>query len=198
MASARILRAALNYRRRGWSVIPLRSRSKQPLVTWKEFEHRLAGESEIARWFGDWPDAEIGLVGGSLSRLAVLDIDAGCAGPKSLKQPEAEHGALPKTVLAESGGGGRHFYFSAPATTVRTCANIYPGIHLRAEGSIIIAPPSTHPNGRRYHWISRHSPQTMALAQLPLWLQSENVCTSARRDPARPARRSYMKPSLHV
>lgn len=160
--------AALGYRRRGWSVIPLRPRAKLPIVPWEEFQHRLASEDEITDWFARTPNANVGIITGMVSGLAVLDIDTGHGGFESLKMLEAEHGALPATAMAETGGGGRHYYFASALPGLRNRAALWPGIDLRAEGGMIVAPPSVHPTGRRYRWLA--DPADVEPAAMPQWL----------------------------
>ena len=70
---------ALQFLRKGLSVIPLKSPSmvsqdlpeekfirecKVPLISWKEFQTRLPTEYEVSSWFDRWPNANIGIVTG--------------------------------------------------------------------------------------------------------------------------------------
>ncbi|MCX8114682.1 MAG: bifunctional DNA primase/polymerase, partial [Burkholderiaceae bacterium] len=104
--------AALAYAARGWSPIPIEPRGKRPLVPWLEFQQRIADAEEIAAWFARWPDANVGIVTGRVSGIVVVDVDAQHGGLDSLRALEREHGALPTTVEAITGGGGRHLYFA--------------------------------------------------------------------------------------
>jgi hypothetical protein len=162
--------AALAYLARDWSVIPVEARGKRPLVAWLEFQQRLPTRAEIERWFERWPEANVGIVTGALSGLVVLDVDARHGGDASLARLEIEHAALPRTVEAATGGGGRHLYFAHPGGTVANRAGIVPGIDLRGDGGCVVAPPSLHASGRRYAWAAQRSPDAAPLAPLPPWL----------------------------
>ena len=69
------LNAALMYSKVGFSVIPLRPKEKLPLFPWSEFQKRRASEDEIKKWWSDYPSANIGLVTGTVSGIAVVDLD---------------------------------------------------------------------------------------------------------------------------
>ena len=166
------LTAALDLLRRGWSVVPIRPKAKLPLIAWEEFQHRRADEAQLGDWFRHWPDANIGVVTGNVSQIVVLDIDPRHGGADALAQLEAANGALLETVEAATGGGGRHLYFHTPPTGLRSRAGLAPGIDLRAEGGLIIAPPSIHPSGKAYAWRAGHDPRSLAPALLPQWLES--------------------------
>jgi hypothetical protein len=170
MTADAICGAALGYARRGWSVIPVRPREKVPLVRWEVYETRRAGEAEIKDWFRRWPEANLGIVTGAISNLVVLDVDPQHGGAESLRALEARHGALPRTVEALTGGGGRHLYFAYPLQPLANRAGLAPGLDLRAEGGMVVAPPSIHPTGRPYRWAESLSPEECGLAPLPLWL----------------------------
>ena len=73
MATRTVATAAFDYLRRGWSILPIRPHSK--LILWQEYQRRRATEDEAAEWFRRWPSANVGIVTGSISHLAVLDID---------------------------------------------------------------------------------------------------------------------------
>lgn len=168
--------AALAYLGRGWSVVPIRPKAKLPLIAWEQYQHRRADEDEIAEWFQRWPNANIGIVTGSISQIVVLDIDPRHDGAESLARLEAVNGTLPATVEAETGGGGRHLYFRAPPMELRSRASLAKGADLRAEGGLVVAPPSIHPSGKAYAWRSGHDPQTLAPALLPQWLERLARC----------------------
>jgi len=167
-----LLREALACLARGWSVIPLRPREKRPLIAWLEYQQRRAQTDEIEGWFQRWPQANLGVVTGWVSRLVVLDIDPHHGGDASLAKLVEEHGALPKTLEAVTGGGGVHLYFDHPGGLVSNRAGVAPGIDVRGDGGYIVAPPSVHPSGRRYRWVEGRSLGILDPAPLPGWLHA--------------------------
>ncbi len=171
------LSAALDYAARGWSVIPVRPHAKVPCIAWQEFQDRHPDEAEIRDWFRRWPDANVGIVTGPVSRLVVLDIDPGHGGDDSLLDWQQRHGPLPPTLEAISGGGGRHLYFLSADPALRNRAALLPGIDLRARGGLIVAPPSIHPSGNYYLWRDGRSPAERPALPLPArlrdWLRRE-------------------------
>jgi hypothetical protein len=162
--------AAAGYLRRGWSVVPLRPASKLPAIRWEKYQHEHADAATLARWRRRWPDLNIGIVTGAVSGLVVLDLDPRHGGVESLAGLERLHGALPETVEAETGGGGRHLYFACPEAAPRNEAGLAPGLDLRGEGGMVVAPPSIHPSGIPYRWREGRGPEALAPARLPLWL----------------------------
>jgi hypothetical protein len=163
------------YRSLGWSVIPLRPRDKKPRVAWEPFQSRIATDAEIAAWFGRRPAANIGIVTGGISGLVVVDVDPAHGGERSLASLEARHGPLPKTVEAVTGGGGRHLYFRHPGGVVPNRVGLAAGIDVRGDGGYVVAPPSLHPSGVRYAWVSGRDPATTALAPLPHWVADPDL-----------------------
>jgi hypothetical protein len=164
------LAAALSYCALNWAAIPAVAGTKHPAIRWQAFEKKLPDEAQIRKWFSRWPDANIAVVTGKVSKLLVLDIDPVHGGQKSLAGLEKRYGKLPETVEAITGGGGRHLYFRHPGGEVRNRTAIAPGIDLRGDGGVIITPPSLHPSGRRYVWLRGHGPDQIPLAEIPLWL----------------------------
>lgn len=148
-------------------------------MLWQEYQHRPPTEAELTAWFRRWPEANIAVVTGEVSNLVVLDIDPAHGGEESLRDLANQFGPLPATLAARTGGGGRHFYFAAPANgrPVPSRVGLRPGIDVRAEGGLIITPPSVHPSGRRYVW---KNPEQMP-APLPHWLARLLRGPAARR-----------------
>ncbi len=172
MSGTTALPTALDYLARGWAVIPVQPRSKHPLVRWQAYQTRHPTEKEIRGWFEKWPDANIGVVTGAVSGIVVLDVDPKYWGDDSLADLEKHHGDLPETVEATKGGGGRHIYFAHPGHEVRNRTGLAPGIDLRGDGGMIVAPPSIHPSGRPYAWEVSHHPDDIGLPPMPRWLLS--------------------------
>jgi hypothetical protein len=162
--------AALAYLALGWSVIPIEPRGKRPLFAWLEFQSRHPSRAEVAGWFRQRPDANVGIVTGALSGLVVLDVDVRHGGDRSLSELELAHGPLPTTVEALTGGGGRHLYFMHPRGVVHNRVGVVPGVDLRGDGGCVVAPPSVHPTGTRYTWAPARSPEEVRAAPLSRWL----------------------------
>jgi hypothetical protein len=168
--SSPILAAARACLARGWSIVPVEPRGKRPVVAWLEFQHRRPTPDEVGQWFGRRRDANLGIVTGAVSGLVVIDVDPRHGGEASLASLEAEHGPLERTVEATTGGGGRHYYFAHPGGTVPNRVGFASGMDLRGDGGLVVAPPSVHPNGRRYAWVPGRAPDEAPLAPIPRWL----------------------------
>jgi hypothetical protein len=162
------LKAALDYGRLGWSVIPIEPRGKRPLVRWQVYEHRRAEIPEIGDWFRRWPDANIAVVTGVVSGIVVLDLDPRQGADKSLHELQRPGGTFVETIESLTGEGRRHLYFAHPGDITPTRIGMAPGVDLRGDGDYVVAPPSLHATGESYHWI--HSPEVMHLVQPPPWL----------------------------
>lgn len=168
--SSKILEIAKNYLARGWAVVPMALGEKRPIVKWEEFQDRLPTEQDVKTWFTRWPNSNIGIVTGKVSGLAVIDVDPQHGGTESLGQLESDYHPLPPTLEARTGGGGRHLYFRYPKRELRNRVGLRPGIDVRADGGVIVAPPSLHPSGKHYVWAPGAGPDEQAPARLPQWL----------------------------
>src|ERR1035437_3593197 len=58
-----------------FSVIPINPANKKAFVPWTEYQKRLPTREEIIAWWIKYPDANVGIVTGKISDLAVIDID---------------------------------------------------------------------------------------------------------------------------
>jgi hypothetical protein len=149
-------------------------------VRWDEYERRHATEDEVRRWWRRWPDANLGIVTGAVSGLVVGVVDPRAGGDEALATLEARFGAHPETVECLTGGGGLHLYFRHPGWPVRT-GPIAPGLDVKADGGLVVAPPSIHASGTRYVWETGASPDEHPLADAPAWLTDPSTDGS---DPA--------------
>jgi hypothetical protein len=186
------LEIALEYARRGWLVLPLhrifdeRCSCGRPGCTQlgkhpdtRHGVHDATADEQVIR--GHWtraPDAGIALApGGARSRFAVLDLDVKDGGEASLVAFERERGPLPETLIAKTGGGGRHFYFVCEDEGLRTRFGFRPGLDFLAQGgNFVVAPPSVHRSGNLYAWENWETP----LAPMP-----DSLLLEARPPPKR-------------
>ena len=160
------LETVLQYARQGWSVIPVEAKGKKPLIdSWKPNQDERASEEQIIAWWTRWPDANIGIVTGSISGIIVLDVD-GEEGQKTIKTSGLH---LPPTVTAKTGGGGYHYLYKHPGFACKNSAgSIGQNIDFRGDGGYIVAPGSLHKSGNVYEWVL--SPEDAELADAPEWL----------------------------
>jgi len=144
--------SAKDYRDKGFSVIPLSPRDKQPLVNWKKFQKKKANHGQITSWWTQTPEANVGIVTGKISRLVVIDCDSEQAVDDFLKKfPEAKCTRQTKT------GKGVHFYFRWSPGIRNSAGTFQNGIDVRSDGGYVVAPPSIHPNGTPYKWLNKKS-----------------------------------------
>ncbi len=132
------------YLKQGWSLLPVAKRSKTPLLEWKKFTQERPTIETVKEWFKQWPECELGIITGSISNLIVIDLD----GIEGIK--EGLKLGLRSSVVAIT-GKGKHLYYKWQEN-IKNSVRIRPGIDIRAENGFVLAPPSIHPNGKRYRW----------------------------------------------
>ena len=185
-AQARFETMALQYAALGWAVLPVygvvdgrctcaerncRSIGKHPR-TKNGLKDASTSPTVIAKWYRNWPDANVGIITGAQSGLVVLDIDPQHGGDDSLVELCRRHGELPATLSAHSGGGGRHLFFRHPGGKVSNSTNFdgLPGLDVRGDGGYIVAAPSTHASGGSYAWAGEIAQE--AASPAPEWFYS--------------------------
>jgi Bifunctional DNA primase/polymerase, N-terminal/AAA domain/Primase C terminal 1 (PriCT-1) len=158
-----IMAAALDYAKQGWPVFPLHqpfdgrcscgdtdceSPAKHPRTT-HGLKDGTTDKDTVRAWWTKWPDANIGIVTGAISRLIVIDLDSAEAKDK-LKEflPDYDLTAAPRSRT----GRGWQLFFKHPGVTVPNRAGIMPGLDVRGDGGYVVAPPSIHANGKVYKW----------------------------------------------
>lgn len=162
---------AMEYRRRSFSVIPIKPRDKRPLIPWEQFQKQPADDAQIEQWGKEFNGANIGIVTGAISGLVVIDLDSAEAKDK-LKElfPTFD---LTKVPRARTGKGWQLF-FKHPGVAVPNRAGVIPGLDVRGDGGYVVAPPSIHPNSKTYKW---EVPINSELPKLPVELF--NLITSS-------------------
>ena len=145
------LEAALQYAGRGWRVFPLKPRGKTPILK-GGFKLATVAPSQLEAWWGAWPDANVGIATGLASNLIVYDLD-GIKGLAYARQLEQQLGPLPPTYAVRTGKGW-HLYYELDARHSIPGCSAGDGLDVRCEGGYTVAPPSIHPNGKRYEWLA--------------------------------------------
>lgn len=184
-----LLESALTYATAiGWKVIPLHTPNETGGCSCRKADCKAVGKhprtmnglkdattdpETIERWWGMWPEANIGIATGSESGVFVLDIDPRHGGDKSLKEMQERFGRLPATLTGKTGGDGLHIIFEHPGGRIKNLqgmpdrfALFGAGIDVKGDGGYIVAAPSLHTSGKRYEWESLDE----VINDAPRWL----------------------------
>jgi Bifunctional DNA primase/polymerase, N-terminal/AAA domain len=170
-----ILESALVYASLGLEVFPVPPGSKR---SYKSKATSLEGKNwgatknpdMIRSYWAEHPDANLGVPTGADNGFWVLEYDTVAGGhavdgAASLAALETEFGPLPATRQAESPSGSVHFYFQHPGYKITGTPNIRPGIDIRGDGNMVIAPPSVKAGVGAYRWLN-----DLPVADAPQWL----------------------------
>jgi hypothetical protein len=176
MINKSIMAAALAYATRGWSVFPAPPEKKKSFKSAKHSNGRnwgmTADPEEIRRDWRRWPSANVGIPTGAVNGIWVLEADTleghDVDGIAALRRLEDENGRLPDTLMAVSPSGSIHYYFKWPTGAIITnsASKIAPGIDVRGEGGMVIAPPSIKAGVGIYKWLNDGT----YIADAPDWL----------------------------
>lgn len=122
----------------------------------------------VAEWRRRYPRANIGAGTGAASGIIVIETDPRHGGDATLRDLEAQHGALPRTPVAISGGGGNHYHLKHPGFRVKTDAGaLGEGVDVRGDDGLIVLPPSLHRSGALYEWDGDRHIDDTPIAELP-------------------------------
>jgi len=150
------------YYKQNFSIIPLgknkgfwnnnKDELKRPSIkSWDKYKNTRATKEEIQQWIDDGLFKNIGVIGGHVSNdLVIIDIDdetipelIGIKFDKIL-----ESGAWPGKT-----GKGYQIWMKHHGDPGGIKRPIKHKIEYRANNGYSVAPPSTHPNGKNYHFI---------------------------------------------
>ncbi|MFW6010497.1 MAG: bifunctional DNA primase/polymerase [Gemmatimonadota bacterium] len=163
-------------RERGWQLFPTDPETDALPIDW---EHRATSDPNEVRWLWDeeHPEGNPALRCGPRSGVLVLDVDPQQGGGLLLDRLEEELGRLPDTLIARTGGGGLHLFFT---WIDLGRAALQPwgsdaGLDVRAgtteEGAFVWLPPTTREehDRRAYEWRNPDTP----VADLPTaWVEA--------------------------
>jgi len=178
------LDAALAYARTGWYVLPLHTpkpdggcschkascphAGKHPR-TLNGVKDATRDEATIRRWWGRWPEANVGVATGAASGIVALDSDPRHGGDVSLSALIEKYGDWPRTPEQKTGGGGDHIIFEHPGVAFKNSASVLgEGLDIKTDGGYVVAAPSKHASGGDYRWSQLTKP-----APMPEWMVAE-------------------------
>lgn len=145
---------ALAYHRLGLSIFPTKPRTKEPAIpTWKPWQKQRADEDQVRQWFSDTDADQVGIavVCGSVSGgLLVRDFDQKAA----YASWQAANKALACTIPTVYTSRGLHVYGRCGSLAAGPFVINYGDGELRGNNHYVLAPPSIHPNGSRYSWLT--------------------------------------------
>ncbi|NEI02402.1 phage/plasmid primase, P4 family [Rhizobium leguminosarum] len=160
---------AESYLKRKWAVLPLhsvkagqctcgskkcKSPGKHPR-TLHGFNDASLKPAQVAAWFKEASESNIGIATGKRSNLLVIDIDPRNGGVESLENAEREIGKLPPTLVVSTGGGGKHYYYKRPGKKIKKDNSgklVGAGVDILTDGGFVVAPGSAHMSGKFYEW----------------------------------------------
>jgi hypothetical protein len=173
----------------GWQVFPARMQDGKK---WSFLSAKYAPESKnwgmtndpqllLRNFTGKWRLlCGVGVPTGALNGIFVIEADTlkghDVDGISNLKKLEATHGKLPDTLMSKSPSGSVHRYFKHPGRRLKIGdpkggedKKIAPGVDVKGDGGMVIAPPSVAPKTMRcpgpYVWLNN-----LPIADAPEWL----------------------------
>jgi hypothetical protein len=136
------------YHRQGLSVIPLKPRSKEPAINWKEYVQRQPTDEEIENWIREYWNGSnpcnVGIVAG-VGGIGIIDVD----------REDVLYllfDGIPTDTWVAQTGKGWHVYLK-----VSSCwfDNIEASgvVEFKVKNKYCVAPPSIHPTLQPYRWL---------------------------------------------
>ena len=126
---------ALKYFEMGFNVIPLNEKKRPRILEVTPYHNKRIKRNLIEKWWDTWPDANIGLLTGTISNLFIVDVDSEAA---LLEIDPYLNGNKP-TVKSPNGW---HYYFKYNDCGLTIGQAFLPGCDFRGQTGYIVAPPS--------------------------------------------------------
>lgn len=146
--------AALTYASWGWHVIPVVPNGKIP-ATQHGVKDATTDPEQIAIWWAQNPNFNIGIAAGAKSGIVVFDVDPRNGGDESWAKWVEANGDVPDGPMQLTAGGGQH-HIATYDPAIRSC-KLVDGVDLLADGRYFVAHPSTI-ESRQYHWEASSDP----------------------------------------
>lgn len=178
-----LARAACAYAARGWQVFPVHGITEGECTCGSDCgdqggkhpctAHGLldatTDQSQLKKWWNQWPNANIAIRTGQASGIFAVDLDIkNSDGPGNWAELMDINGPV-ETLTSITGGGGQHWVFTlTEGLLIKNQVNsqaLGEGIDVRGEGGYIVVWPSLHLSGEIYEWDHAVSPMPA-----PHWL----------------------------
>lgn len=138
--------SALEYRRYGLCVIPIKDYSKLPAVSWKKYQTESPSVEELDKWFKpeqSYSYLRLAIVTGEISGVTVIDFDSEDAWNKCSELLGDESPTRDKNLPVIQTPRGRHIYLPYKKELRQTTGFLnIEKLDLRNDGGYVIAPPS--------------------------------------------------------
>lgn len=154
---------ALQYLAKGYSVVPLVPRQKGPKIQgWTRFCETLMTPGEAQAFCNK--NNNIGLALGSASGVCAVDIDTD--DPNIIKKIEK---LIPNSPVKKRGAKGYTAFYKFNGAPSKSVKNIdgTAGVDFLSTGKQTVLPPSIHPSGMEYCWLTRQTLLTIDKNDLP-------------------------------
>jgi hypothetical protein len=166
-----VAEAALRYAEAGIPVLPCLPGGKRP-ITAHGLHDATIDPRQIARWWGRWPGANIGIPTGSVGGIDVVDIDVRPSGSGFTALHQARTAELVDgwAAVIRTPTGGLHLYYVTDRSRPQRCWQAASAhVDFRGVGGYVVAPPSSTARGdyttiRTAH--ANHPIDAMALRNL--------------------------------
>jgi hypothetical protein len=157
----------------GYSVVPVVPGEKRPgqflrgewrgMPNWQRFCERAPTTFEVSLWEG-WPDAGICVALGKASNLIAIDFDYG---PDELRA--ALEALIPPSPVRKRGAKGYTAFYRGSVELPSRKWNVgrQSVIEVLAHGRQTVLPPTIHPDGMPYSWITQDTLEDMSARELP-------------------------------
>lgn len=150
------------YLKKGFSILPV-GIDKRPLIQWRQYQSQRPTIDKVKIWCQMSEFQGFGVITGKISGVIVLDVDVD-------KGADISGLEIPGTPTVKT-GGGYHYYFRYPEDIpVKNRTGILPNVDIRGDGGLAVLPPTKHPNGKLYKWITEPSVKP---AKMPRWLRDK-------------------------
>jgi len=157
---------------RGYSVIPIMPGEKRPgefkgnqwigMNQWQRFCDKAPTKFQLDIW-AKWPSPSICLALGRASNVTAIDFDYG-----SPEVRAALEACLPPSPVKKMGAKGyTAMYRGFAVVSKKYLLDGVSVIEVLAQGKQTVLPPSIHPEGMSYHWLTPDTLEDLTASELP-------------------------------
>jgi len=153
------------YQQAGYSVIPGKYGSKLPAIkAWSDYCYRYPSVDEVMSWMTNFSETNLDLACGKASGVIALDLD--CTDQRIL---DVILPILPQSPVVKKGSKGETRFFKFTGEQTESLKfNGEMVVEILSSNKKTTLPPSRHPNGLNYVWLSEETLLTINKTDLPI------------------------------